>query len=92
MLQVGEFGLEDLHDLAVVVDELVALDGVERGRERMIFASEVSRSWLAARKKFGRRTQIRLRCSDRTPRGEFVPPPGRGVVSNNRRRILHART
>jgi len=29
VLQVGEFGLEGLHDLPVVVDELVALDVVE---------------------------------------------------------------
>jgi hypothetical protein len=28
-LQVGEFGLEGLHGLAIVVDELVALDVVE---------------------------------------------------------------
>jgi hypothetical protein len=31
---------------------------------------------LPARKLFRRRTQVRLRCSNRGPRGEYVAPPG----------------
>jgi hypothetical protein len=50
--------------------------GVEQGRERMIFASEEQRDRLPARKTFRRRAQSRLRCSDRTPQGEVVPSPG----------------
>ncbi len=50
--------------------------GVEQGRERMIFASEAHADRLPQRKQFRRRTQSRLRCSDRTPAGEPVPAPG----------------
>ena len=51
-------------------------DGVEQGRERMIFASEDQKDRLPKGKKFRRRAQSRLRCSDHTPDGEYVPPPG----------------
>jgi hypothetical protein len=54
----------------------IVREGVEQGRERMIFASEEQRGRLPKGKRFARRTQARLRCSDRTPRGEYVPPPG----------------
>lgn len=50
--------------------------GVEQGRERMIFASEEQRERLPEGRKFRRRAQVRLRCSDRSPRGKYVPPPG----------------
>jgi hypothetical protein len=50
--------------------------GVEQGRERMIFASEEQSNRLPKGKKFRRRAQSRLRCSDRLPTGEPVPPPG----------------
>ena len=50
--------------------------GVEQGRERMIFASEEQRERLPKGKDFRRRAQVRLRCSDRSPSGEYVPPPG----------------
>lgn len=50
--------------------------GIEQGRERMIFASEAQRDRLPVGKKFRRRPQSRLRCSNRTPRGEYIPPPG----------------
>jgi Protein of unknown function (DUF4238) len=50
--------------------------GVEQGRERMIFASEEQRERLPKGKKFRRRAQVRLRCSDRSPTGVNVPPPG----------------
>jgi hypothetical protein len=49
--------------------------GIEQGRERMIFASEDQRDHLPKDKKFRRRAQSRLRCSDRTPDGEILPPP-----------------
>jgi hypothetical protein len=49
---------------------------VEEGRERMIFASEDQREGLPNGKKFRRRAQVRLRCSDRKPTGEYIPPPG----------------
>lgn len=49
---------------------------LEEGRERMIFASEAQKDRLPSRKKFLRRVQGRLRCSDRTPIGEAVPAPG----------------
>jgi hypothetical protein len=49
--------------------------GVEQGRERMIFASEEQQERLPQGKKFRRRAQVRLRCSDRSPSGEYVPPP-----------------
>jgi hypothetical protein len=50
--------------------------GVEQGRERMIFASDEQHDRFPSRKQFRRRVQSRLRCSDRTPRGEYVQPPG----------------
>jgi hypothetical protein len=49
---------------------------VEQGRERMIFASEEQRDRLPQGKKFRRSTQVRLRCSDRSPTGEYMRPPG----------------
>ena len=49
---------------------------VEQGRERMIFASDEQRDRLPKNKLFRRRAQVWLRCSDRTPRGKYVPPPG----------------
>jgi len=54
----------------------IVREGVEQGRERMIFASEEQRDRLPNGKRFGRRAHMRLRCSDRTPGGEYVPPPG----------------
>jgi Protein of unknown function (DUF4238) len=54
----------------------IVRDGVEQGRERMIFASEEQRDRLPNGMRFARRAQTRLRCSDRTPSGEYVPPPG----------------
>lgn len=54
----------------------VVRDAVEQGRERMIFASEAQRDRLPTGKLFRRRTQVRLRCSDRGPMGKYVPPPG----------------
>lgn len=58
--------------------ELVGIvrNGVEQGRERMIFASEAQHDRLLRTKKHRRRIQTRLRCSQRTPRGEVVEPPG----------------
>ncbi|GII34325.1 hypothetical protein Pmi06nite_77670 [Planotetraspora mira] len=53
----------------------IVRDGVERGRERMIFASEKQRDRLP-RTKIRRRAQTRLRCSQRTPQGEYIEPPG----------------
>ena len=49
---------------------------VEQGRERMIFASEEQLDRLPRGKKFRRRAQSRLRCSGRTPTGEYISPPG----------------
>ncbi len=49
---------------------------VIRGRERMIFATEQQLRLLPVGKKQVRRPQVRLRCSQRTPMGEPVPPPG----------------
>jgi hypothetical protein len=54
----------------------IVRDGVERGRERMIFAGGDQCDRLPRTKKFRRRTQVRLRCSNRTPQGEYVEPPG----------------
>lgn len=51
-------------------------DGVYMGRERMVFGSEEQHSRLRATKKFRRRAQVRLRCSDRSPTGRAIPPPG----------------
>ncbi|SEE25861.1 Protein of unknown function [Amycolatopsis lurida] len=49
---------------------------VEQGRERMIFASDEQKERLPRTKRFRRRTQTRIRCSHRTPQGEYVEPPG----------------
>lgn len=49
---------------------------VEQGRERMIFASEEQRERLPRIKKTDRLRQIRLRCSQRTPEGRYIKPPG----------------
>lgn len=49
---------------------------VVQGRERMIFGSEEQLEILRRSFQFTGRAQARLRCSDRTPDGEFVPPPG----------------
>lgn len=49
---------------------------VEQGRERWIFASPDQKDRLPSTKKFRRRTQIRLRCSQWTPRGRRIEPPG----------------
>ena len=54
----------------------IVREGVEQGRERMIFASEEHHGRLPNGKRFARRAQTRLRCSDWTPSGEHVPPPG----------------
>jgi hypothetical protein len=54
----------------------VVRQAIEQGRERMIFASEEQRERLPQGKKFRRRAQSRLRCSNRRPDGEYVPPPG----------------
>lgn len=54
---------------------------VEQGRERMIFASHEQYDRLPTSKMFRRRTQVRLRCSDHTPNGKHLPPPGCCVES-----------
>lgn len=54
----------------------IVREGVMQGRERMIFASAAQLDTLPQGKKFRRRIQIRLRCSDRTPRGQLMKPPG----------------
>lgn len=51
-------------------------EAIEQGRERWIFASPSQKDQLPATKKFRRRTQIRLRCSQWSPRGEYIRPPG----------------
>ncbi|MBO1754829.1 DUF4238 domain-containing protein [Allobranchiibius sp. CTAmp26] len=51
-------------------------EAVEQGRERWIFASADQSGHLPRRKRFRRRTQIRLRCSHWTPQGRLVDPPG----------------
>jgi hypothetical protein len=48
---------------------------IEQGRERWIFASPEQKDRLPATKKFNRRTQMRMRCSQWTPRGKYVEPP-----------------
>lgn len=50
--------------------------GVIQGRERMIFANREQRDRLPKGKRFRRRAQSSLRCSDRTPSGKHIPPPG----------------
>ncbi|WP_435204932.1 DUF4238 domain-containing protein [Micromonospora sp. bgisy143] len=54
----------------------VVRDAVEQGRERMIFGNGEQSDRLPHTKKFRRRTQMRFRCSQRTPQGEYVEPPG----------------
>jgi hypothetical protein len=54
----------------------IVRSGVLHGRERMIFASDKQRVRLPQSKSFRRRTQTRLRCSQWTPRGKYVEPPG----------------
>lgn len=51
-------------------------DAIEQGRERWIFASPSQKDQLPAGKKFRRRTQIRLRCSQRSPSGAYIRAPG----------------
>lgn len=51
-------------------------DAILDGRERMIFATSIQREQLPTSKLFRRRAQSVLTCSDRTPTGERVPPPG----------------
>lgn len=58
----------------------IVRQGIEQGRERMIFATEEQRDRLPDRKRFRRRTQMRLRCSQRGPDGHYVAPPGCVVV------------
>lgn len=48
---------------------------IEQGRERWIFASPDQKDRLPSSKKFRRRTQIRLRCTQWTPQGEYIQPP-----------------
>jgi hypothetical protein len=79
--RVVALGNDPLGEKAVIREatgKLVGIvrDGVERGRERMIFVSEHHRDRLPQTKKFRRRTQIRLRCSRRTPRRKYMKPPG----------------
>jgi hypothetical protein len=54
----------------------VIRDSVVRGREQMIFATEDQLAHLPPPKRIRRRMQARLRCSDREPNGNYVPPPG----------------
>jgi hypothetical protein len=51
-------------------------EGVAQGRERMIFASEEQPDRLPKNKKIRRRTQVGMRCSQHSPLGERVEPPG----------------
>lgn len=51
-------------------------DAIEQGRERWIFASPEQKDRLPKTKKFRRRTQMRMRCSQWTPSGRYVEPPG----------------
>jgi hypothetical protein len=51
-------------------------EAVMQGRERMLFASEEQRDRLPSKKKFRRRTQSHLSCSNRTPDGKSIKPPG----------------
>ena len=54
----------------------VVRESVQQGRERMIFASEEQRARLPSTKTLRRRAQMRLRCSQHTPEGEYIKPPG----------------
>jgi hypothetical protein len=49
---------------------------VEQGRERMVFSSDEQARRLPEGKTLSRRTQARFRCSDHTPDGEPIAPPG----------------
>lgn len=51
-------------------------EAVEQGRERWIFASAEQVERLPMSKLFRRRTQLRVRCSQWTPRGRYIEPPG----------------
>lgn len=51
-------------------------EGAIRGRERMIFASGDQKDKLPAGRLFPRRRQVMLSCSNRTPDGQHVEPPG----------------
>jgi hypothetical protein len=51
-------------------------EAVIQGRERMIFSSDEQRDRLPGEKKFRRRTQSQLTCSNRTPAGKLIKPPG----------------
>lgn len=53
----------------------IVRQATEQGRERWIFATVDQAPHLPATKRFRRRTQARVRCSQRTPDGAFVPPP-----------------
>jgi hypothetical protein len=46
-----------------------------RGREQMIFANEDQFRHLPVGKRLSRRAQMRFRCSQWTPSGEYVEPP-----------------
>lgn len=49
---------------------------IEQTRERMVFGSPEQRGALARIKPFHTRPQMSLTCSQRTPRGEYIEPPG----------------
>lgn len=72
--------------------ELVGMvrNSIEQGRERMIFATEGQRDRLPASKKFRRRAQARLRCSDRKPSGAYVPPLD--VAKSSPKPLPHSQT
>lgn len=62
--------------LATPKERGLVRNAIEQGRERWIFASPEQKDRLPKTKKFGRRTQMRMRCSQWTPRGRYVEPPG----------------
>lgn len=62
--------------LATPKERGLVRDAIEQGRERWIFASPEQKDRLPKTKKFGRRTQVRMRCSQWTPRGRRLEPPG----------------
>jgi hypothetical protein len=51
-------------------------NAIRQGRERMIFARSEDQAQLSEGTRIRRRAQSRIRCSDHTPNGELVPPPG----------------
>lgn len=61
---------------ATATERGLVREAVEQGRERWIFASADQRDRLPSTKKFRRRTQMRMRCSQWTPRGRYIEPPG----------------